>query len=617
MSREIEEPTESERANDISLVRLLNASPVDNSVTNTPEGAFAAGTDDPVPRNGSPIITKIRSRLRSSRFFFLLILSLTLLLLFLTDYFAIDTRYNGVEYNSRFFKNNPRNAILVIHIFSALTLVVVRKLLAISSEVLRWSLAARDGGTYFLNLLVLSEGTGIFGIIRIMFANYPNLCASPRVFALFRILVSYGFILVAHFILLLNIESQTAYVKYGPINGQTTHLGLGEFNFSLGEPWPFPQVDSWLFLADDSRVAKTTPTVCTPNSEGTCHSFLLLATPINYTYSCAPVGCPVAQEPISCPSENEFCDIEGIFYNVPAYLVEFKEQQNDMQYKYQLNYTSSSGTRVWMWMGNSAGNSSSSSVDFLFDMCQPEYKACDSDSYHPTKSTMYINKVNVTLILNMLNQTILDVSNITRTPYEVDISLFFQAYTAPLTYSIVNFTTIGLADNNHTLPSELTNITSNINSSVVADSWVDSAYYGLNHNLKSQPYYTRVYGFPAHALAVNARVFEPDGVNRTWIKAEPKTVLSINIISIYIFNGLTGASILVSVVMRFWFYTNDIPRECSFPDIALVCKDLDNPTLQALKNWDNEGVRMGNLAKTWIQVSGEGDDGRFSISMVS
>lgn len=175
----------------------------------------------------------------------------------------------------------------------------------------------------------------------------------------------------------------------------------------------------------------------------------------------------------------------------------------------------------------------------------------------------------------------------------------------------------GLADNNHTLPSELTNITSNINSSVVADAWVDSAYYGLNHNLKSQPYYTRVYGFPAHALAVNARVFEPDGVNRTWIKAEPKTVLSINIISIYIFNGLTGASILVSVVMRFWFHTNDIPRECSFPDIALVCKDLDNPTLQALKNWDNEGVRMGNLAKTWIQVSGEGDDGRFSISMVS
>jgi hypothetical protein len=297
--------------------------------------------------------------------------------------------------------------------------------------------------------------------------------------------------------------------------------------------------------------------------------------------------------------------------------VEFKKQENEsLQYKYQFNYTSASGTNVSMWMGDSAGNEKSSSVDFLFDMCQEQYKPCDADSYHPTRAVMYINKANLTMVLNILNQTLLEVSTTITTPYEVDVLEFFQAFTAPLNYSIVNFTTIGLADTGHILPSTLSNITKRVNVSVVADEWADSVYYGLNHNLKSQPYNTRVYGFPAHALAVNARVFIPDGITRTWTRAEPKTVLSINIISIYVFNALTGAIIIVSLVMMFWFQTVDIPKECSFPDITLVCQELDIPTMEALRNWDNDGFRIGNLARTWIQVSREGDDGRFSVFML-
>lgn len=229
---------------------------------------------------------------------------------------------------------------------------------------------------------------------------------------------------------------------------------------------------------------------------------------------------------------------------------------------------------------------------------------------------MHISKTNVTLFLNLFNQTILDISDVSRAPYEVNVSLFFQAYTAPLASSVVNFTTIGLADNNHTLPSELPITGNNINSSLVADAWVDSAYYGLNHNLKSSSYNMRAYGFPAHALAVNARVFEPDGVSRTWVQAKNTTVLSINMVSIYVFNCLTGAIILISIVMRFRFTAVHIPKECSFPDIALVCKELDNPTLEALKLWENEEFRIRALAKVWIQVSREGGDGPFSVSII-
>jgi len=158
---------------------------------------------------------------------------------------------------------------------------------------------------------------------------------------------------------------------------------------------------------------------------------------------------------------------------------------------------------------------------------------------------------------------------------EIDIATFFQAYTAPLTYSFVNFTAIGLADNEHILPSQLPNISISANMSDIANDWVDSVYYGLNRNLKSQAFNTLVYGFPAHALAVNARMLVPDGINRTWSKAEPITVLSINPFSLYIYNALSWGTIMASLVMQLLFRSRNIPRASSFPDTTLLSKELD------------------------------------------
>lgn len=351
MARESRNQTSGENQADVSRERLLDTESDPPPFADAPDPTAAEIERQESQRQRRTIVTKIRSHLQSSLSLFLSFLFLTLVLLGLTNFVANDTRYKGLEYDTHFsyFNDNPQNAILVIHIFSALTLIVLRRVLTIASEVLRWSLATRRGGTYFLNLLVLSDGTGFLGLSRIVLAHYPNFFASPRVIAISRLLVVYGSLLVAHFILLLNIESQRAYVQTSPINGQTTHLGLGDFNFSLGEPWPFPQVDTWLFLEDGTRVVETKPTVCTPNINGTCHSFLLLATPINYTYSCAPAlgGCGERQEWIECPNGDDFCDIEGIFYDLPAYIVEFEEQQDDVRnYAHQMNYTSRSGTHV-------------------------------------------------------------------------------------------------------------------------------------------------------------------------------------------------------------------------------------------------------------------------------
>jgi hypothetical protein len=127
------------------------------------------------------------------------------------------------------------------------------------------------------------------------------------------------------------------------------------------------------------------------------------------------------------------------------------------------------------------------------------------------------------MALNLLNQTILDVSNIQKEPYSVNVSALFTAYTAPLRYSLVDFAIIGNADKHHVIPSnQLQNST---NSSDAVDSWVDSAFYGLKSSLKPQPYNRRVYGFLAHALATNSRKYVADDIQRSWTQANQKTIL--------------------------------------------------------------------------------------------
>lgn len=71
-------------------------------------------------------------------------------------------------------------------------------------------------------------------------------------------------------------------------------------------------------------------------------------------------------------------------------------------------------------------------------------------------------------------QTILDIEP--REPSAVNISTLFEA---SLTYPPVNFSIIFEADVNHNYPTNLSIITNEANSSVVANAWVDSAFYGL------------------------------------------------------------------------------------------------------------------------------------------
>jgi len=151
------------------------------------------------------------------------------------------------------------------------------------------------------------------------------------------------------------------------------------------------------------------------------------------------------------------------------------------------------------------------------------------------------------MALNLLNQTILGVDNIEAAPYSVNVAEFFTAYTAPLTYSPVDFTTIGNADHKHIPPPYQPR--NHQTSSDAIDAWIDATLYGLKSSLKSQGYNRRVYGFVAHALATNSRKIVSDDINRIWTQADQKTILSVNLKSLYVFAALTGSVIFVSLCM--------------------------------------------------------------------
>jgi hypothetical protein len=506
------------------------------------------------------------------------------------------------------FASNPKNAIVTIQFLASITLIAVRECYVMSSESLRWSLAAN--GTNYLCFLVLSQSTGFMGLLRIIISWRGNLFSSWRLLAVFRFVVLYVALVVAQFIWILNIDSRTAYMPLGSDQQrfQSKRLGIGDFNLTLGTPWPFSQVDSWEYLMDRSRVVTIAPQTCTPNPDGSCKAYVIFANPINYTI------------PVTCPSTNqEICAVNGIFYDIPSYVVEFQPppdawRASNSRYTHCINYTSSIGVELLMCMG--AESTSSSAVNFLWDICADQYNAtknsCQPGSQNSTTTaTMSIQKANVTMVVNLMNQTIVDVASMSEpVPYSVNVSALFAAYTAPLTYLPVNLSVLWDVDrvNFALLPNQsiVMNGTSTLNSSELAEIWVDSTFYSLKKYLKPQAYRQRVYGFLAYALAANSRKFVADDVPRFWQAAEENTILSVSLISIGVFTGMSAGVLVTSLVMLFKFGKNVIPNVSLYPDITFGAKVGVEMmmTLRGLSNADSGSV-IKQLADKMIQVGKE------------
>jgi hypothetical protein len=205
-------------------------------------------------------------------------------LVIITDVTAILTRYHGVEYTSPLFKNNPQNAIVLIQIFASLALIVTQYEYYQTTHKWKWAMCATGRDVDAITFIALG-GTVDLHVIRFLISSPKRLFVSKRFMAIVKILMHIS-TLVAGFIWLLNIDSRMAYKVSPPDREQTNHTGIGDFNFTLGGPWPYLQFDMTDYLNDGTRVIKVDPTICSPNSFGTCHAYVIFPRPINYTYAC-------------------------------------------------------------------------------------------------------------------------------------------------------------------------------------------------------------------------------------------------------------------------------------------------------------------------------------------
>lgn len=490
-----------------------------------------------------------------------------------TNRIAIASHCNGVVYNGI----NPQHVPSIIQALTSLAILVTRECYVSAAELLRWSLAMN--GTPALSFLSLSSSTGLVGLAWLI-AKGRTVFDSWRLLAMYRFFVLYIVLFVSHFIWLLHTDSQTAYKPTGPQFGQTHHLGVDKFAFPLGQPWPYSQSDSWRYLTDQTRVHSTIPTTCVPNINGTCQAYVIFApVPINYTYACLSPdyeGCqnqPSLWFNFTCP--DNVCDTIGIFSNVPSYLVEFEEQQEEISWEYCLNHTSSLGVQVLMCMGN--GTPESSSIDFFWDICSDNWpsRPCPlgTNSESATRATIHISSANVTFVFNLSNQTILDVASVSATPYPLNVSAFFQAYTAPLAYSPINFSVLYDADISHIRPSPQPIILGE-NTTMVADIWVDSVFYDLVNFVRAEAYNELVYGFVAQGLAANSRKFVDDGMQRNWTLANEVQVLCTPPITIWVFTALMLGVISMAAGMCIYAYVvNEYALELTaFPEVVFGSK---------------------------------------------
>src|SRR5579859_4223838 len=202
----------------------------------------------------------------------------------ITDVTAMQTRYHGIEYTSPLFRDNPQNAIVLIQIFASLVILVTQYEYYEATDKWKWAICATGRNLDAITFIALSENVGLRVMIFII-SKPKRIFVAKRFMAIVKVLMHCA-MLVAGFIWLLNIDSRLAYVISPPDRETTNHTGIGEFNLTLGGPWPYPDFDMSDYLSDGTRVIKVEPTICLPNSAGTCHAYVIYPQPINYTYAC-------------------------------------------------------------------------------------------------------------------------------------------------------------------------------------------------------------------------------------------------------------------------------------------------------------------------------------------
>jgi len=377
--------------------------------------------------------------------------TIAIVLTALTIAFASTSFSHELIYTPPFLPYNPQYAILVLQIIATLSLMAIQECFGCCAEIFRWSLACR--GTDLLSFLVMSKGTDFAGLLNILTARPWNPFARWRVLAIYKISVLYAAVLFGQFVWLLQINSRIAYrTQKSPYQiGISSSVG-----FSLspdGVPVPFTTLDVINFWLSGINIYQSGATPCSPE----------------YTdFECATNVCPYGDGFIAGDNNSTL----QVIYEVPTVITEFQSNttlqissENLGPWAYCIDHTSPSGSYVRLCMGGEQPSSrdNSSFINAAWDVCWLCSGNLDSTLSFATK--MSIKTASVTVISWMVNESLAAITDIIdQTPYIVNITDLFKAFSAPLWINQTEQWTddgIGLA----------TNVT---NTTLAADEFADS-----------------------------------------------------------------------------------------------------------------------------------------------
>jgi len=524
-----------------------------------------------------------------------------------TTWFASSSRYTSILSTSPVLPPRPSYGLLSIQIAVQVSVLLLRKIFILSANAYRWKLASRRGrggdnpfigGICFLDYLVLSKATGGKALLQVIFAK-PFLRSAPtgtmdtstaifswgsegpyfrkrRLLALVRLIVLYVLLFVAQFIMLVQIEPIPTYKVAGNPRQITPDSGFGvdvgtfgplQDNHSL----PFSDPSVWGYLSDTTQVRQVNPLNCSLNSTTPhCSAYVFLG------FSNLKIDNP--DEPKV--GEDEKAAI--VIRNVTSYYLQFWTKVPlasnlgvESDWANCTNRTTAGGASLLACLRGGdvsfvngsivpnnasaiSGNQSLLTAGWHF--CY-DNKNCsfflnstvneNGEGYNTTvfTTTMYIQKVQTTVIVSPQNGTIFDIDMNTTTLREtpVDVQQMFTAFTAPFYYIPVNLSLLLESDylQNRSVENWLKIFQPiDANASMeLADPFVESLIYSFISPLPSESPSQHLRAFLAHALVRNSgfvnATLSQDNASRTYI-------LNITLVGIIVYAICSGITILLS-----------------------------------------------------------------------
>jgi len=521
--------------------------------------------------------------------------AIAIILSVFTIAFASTSFPRDVIFTPPFLPYSPQYAILVLQLLAAVSLMAIRVCFAMCSEVLRWSLASR--GTNLLTFLVLSNAVGFSDIISILFAKPTGVFATWRMFACYKLVILDLAMLFGQFVWLLEINARTTYqiIQQSSI----TVVVPPSFGFYLegGVPNSYSALLALNFLLQGINVYEV--------PDGSCSS--------ENDIECAMYICPPAVRDGSNLSSNL-----QITYRVPTIITQFQSNTalplafDDPldPWAYCTDHTSSSELYLRFCVGGEPRTSSenSSVINAGWQSCD---SICDGEQCicNNFTTTMSIETATATVISWLSNFTIADITDLEeQTPYSVNISQFFNAFSAPLmgiplTYSEAYDEPLYANQSNATF---------------VADSFVD----GLHSVLGDTENYNEYAGnllrvFLTFALN-NNQIWGVPYSYQNFDIAIQANALSISPISSIGFTVVTALMLVCCVVMWTMYPGTRVPNISTYPEIMFGAK-LNTHMMRLLNGLGNGTNRIiiERLAKVTIKVGAEQFDGggqRITIS---